>query len=94
MKKRDSTICVAKTSGKIDQPVYRSGWTDLWTDIVSCPSRVFNINITIKKTGKPRNYRKECSSAAVPGLHQWSTAMFMLGWAHYENLPMQYTEIF
>ena len=20
------------------QPVYRPGWTDLWTDIVSCPS--------------------------------------------------------
>ena len=49
MKKRDSTICVAKTSGKIDQPVYCPGWTDLWTDIVSCPSGVFNINITIKK---------------------------------------------
>ena len=38
----------------LDQPVYRPGWTDLWTDIVSCPS-VFNINITIK-TGKPRSF--------------------------------------
>ena len=40
---------------KLDQPVYRPGWTDLWTDIVSCPSGVFNINITIK-TGKPWSF--------------------------------------
>ena len=38
----------------VDQQVYRPGWTDLWTDIVSCPS-IFNINITIK-TGKPRSF--------------------------------------
>ena len=40
----------------LDQPVYRPGWTDLWTDIVSCPSvpGVFNINIT--KMGKPRSF--------------------------------------
>ena len=38
----------------VDQPVYRPGWTDLWTDIVSCPS-IFNINITIK-TGKPQRF--------------------------------------
>ena len=41
----------------LDQPFYRPEWTDLWNDIVSCPSvsEVFNINITIK-TGKPRSF--------------------------------------
>ena len=67
----DYMVRQPRSGSCLNQPVYRPGWTDLWTDIVSCPSvtnpGVFNINITIKM-GITQSFMNGTSSCHIPPL--------------------------